>query len=277
MGMKICYQNIVTSPAQLAKDFNLDAPASSVDVSAEKVLGVAKQAARQDTEIDWCDVKHSAYMINNSYLELLNNVWVIDGIIEAEKQGYDAVIIGCGNDPALREARQAVDIPVIGPTEAASLLACTLGYRFGVITIMGMTHVCEDNIRKQGLSWRAVSPVRNYDVGEPLFENLEEMMVNPSVIIPQFDELCRACIADGAEVIVPACTRLSPAAALAGYKEVPGTGVPVIEIVQAAVKFAEMLVDLKRTSGLGKSQSKVFKSTPKEMQDYMRVLTKCVD
>lgn len=274
MGMKICYQNIVTSPEKMQKDFGL-AP-SSVGDSGQRVLGVAKQVAREDTQIDWVDVKHSTYMINYSYLELLNNVWVVEGVIEAEKNGYDAVIIGCGNDPALREARQAVDIPVIGPTEAAMLLSCTLGYRFGLITVMGMTNVCEDNIRKNGLSERAVLPVRNYEVGDDLFKGLEEMLVNPVVIKQQFDDLCQACVADGAEVIIPACTRLSPAAALMGYTEVPGTGVPVIEVTQAAVKFAEMLVDLKRTVGLGKSQNKVYKSAPKELQDQMRILAKCI-
>jgi allantoin racemase len=276
MSMKICYQNIITTPEKMLKDFGLDHAAADTDESAEKVLGVARRAAREDTQIDWFDTKHSAYMINYSYLELLNNVWVVDGVIEAEKQGYDAVIIGCGNDPALKEARQAVDIPVVGPTEAAMLLACTLGYRFGLITVWGMTNVCEDNIRNKGLSWRAVSTVRNYELGEDPFKGFQDMMDNPDTINPQLDELCRALVADGAEVIIPACTRLSPAAALIGYSEVPGTGVPVIEVTQAAVKFAEMLVDLKRTVGLGKSQRNVYKSAPKEMRDQMRILAKSV-
>lgn len=268
MGIRICYQNIVTSQEKIQKDLQIEGISPF-----NKIIDIAKQVAREGTEIIWHDVKHSSYMINHAYLEMLNTIWVIEGVIEAEKQGYDAVIIGCGNDPGLKEARQAVDIPVVGPSEAAMLLACTMGYKFGVITILDMVNVCEDNIRKIGLDRRAVFPVRVYHMDDP-FGDLSDMLQAPEKINPQFEELCRACIADGAEVIIPACCCLSPAATLAGYKIIPGTGVPVIDITQAAVKFAEMLVDLKRTVGLEKSQQRVYKSVPKELRDQMRALTK---
>ncbi len=276
MGIKIWWQNILPNREKSLQDFGIGGNSSEED-SNKKIIGVVKKVAREDTEIEWHDIKHSSYLVYDTYLEMLNNVWLIDGIIEAETKGYDAVIIGCGNDPGLRQARQAVDIPVVGPTEAAMLLACTLGYKFGVITVMDeLVPLCEDNIRKYGLSWRAVFPVRTYHLGDDPFKGLAEMVVDPTIINPQFEELCHACIADGAEVIIPACCGLSPATSLLGYKEVPGTGVPVIDITQAAVKLAESLVDLKRTIGLGKSQKNAYKSLPKEVRDRMRTLTKCL-
>jgi len=51
----------------------------------------------------------------------------------------------------------------------------------------------------------------------------------------------------------------------------------VIDITQAAVKFAEMLVDLKRAVGLGKSQKNAYKSLPAELRDRMRFLAKCTE
>ena len=116
-----------------------------------------------------------------------------------------------------------------------------------------------------------------YQLGSDPFRSLGEMVFNPSAINPQFEELCRACIADGAEVIIPACAALSPATSFLGYKEVPGTGVPVIDVTQAAVKMAEVLADLKRSIGLGKSQRNAYKSVPAKVRDRMRSLTKCME
>ena len=231
MGMKIWWQNIFPDAEQMLKDFGIG-DKEKEEESFGKLINCVKQVAREDTEIEVHNLKHSAFLVQASYLEMLNNVWLIDGIIEAEKQGYDAAIIGCGNDPGLQQARQAVDIPVIAPTEAGMLLACTLGHKFGVITVMDeLVSICDRNIRYYGMEWRATSPVRVYQLGDDPMQGLQEMFDEPEKINPQFEELCHACIADGAEVIIPACCGLSPATTLLGYKEVPDTGVPVIDIV----------------------------------------------
>ena len=79
------------------------------------MLDTIKQVARPDTDVHWNWIKRSAYMLTEAYLEMLNNVAVLEEVIAAEEQGFDAVVLGCGNDPALKEARQAVDIPVLAP------------------------------------------------------------------------------------------------------------------------------------------------------------------
>jgi allantoin racemase len=272
MATKIWWQDILPD----AESSLLGGDAAAQKETEKRIMGNLKRVAREDTSIEMHPVKYSSYIVQASYLEMLNNVWVIDGIIEGEKQGFDAAIIGCGNDPGLQQARQAVDIPVVGCTEAAMLLACTLGFKFGIITVMDdLVPICERNIRTYGLEWRATTPVRVYQLGVDPFKSLGEMIFNPASINPQFDELCRACIADGAEVIIPACAALSPATSLLGYREVPGTGVPVIDVTQAAVKMAEVLVDLKKSIGLGKSQKSAYKTVPAKMRDRMRSLTKC--
>lgn len=210
-------------------------------------------------------------MVQSYYLEMLNTLWVIDGIIEAEKQGYDAAIIGCAMDPGLLEARQAVDIPVICPMEAAMFLSCILGAKVGVITVMNeLMPMCERAIRHSGLEARVAGRVRVHDMGEDWINMLFEMILKPEVIQPQFDVLCKASVTDGGEVIIPACCALSPAASLLGYREVPGTGVPIVDVTWAAVKFAETLVDLKRTAKLAKSRRCSYKSQPAQMRDLMR-------
>ncbi|MDP9663482.1 UNVERIFIED_ORG: Asp/Glu/hydantoin racemase [Pseudomonas cremoricolorata] len=55
-------------------------------------------------------------------------------VIQAEKDGFDAVIIGCCNDPGVRAARELVDIPVIGPLEAAMQHVSYFGYDYLLVT-----------------------------------------------------------------------------------------------------------------------------------------------
>jgi len=161
-----------------------------------------------------------------------------------------------------------------GLVSAAMMLACSLGSRFGMITVMDELVVfCERNIRNYGMESRVARPVRVHRLGENWVNALFEMLLTPEVLFPRFEELCHACIADGAEVILPCCCALSPALSLAGYREVPGTGVPIVDVTHAAVKLAETLVDLKRAVGLGKSQRCAYKSAPPEIRDAMRSLT----
>ena len=61
-----------------------------------------------------------------TYMNRLNDMETLYGVMQAEEESYDAVIELCLFDPILREARQAVDIPVVGPGEAAMLLPRTL-------------------------------------------------------------------------------------------------------------------------------------------------------
>lgn len=53
-------------------------------------------------------------------------------IIDAEKEGFDGVIIGCCADPGLKDAKTLVSIPVTAPFEAAVRTAPAFG-RLGVI------------------------------------------------------------------------------------------------------------------------------------------------
>lgn len=60
---------------------------------------------------------------------------VIRNAIAAERQGYEAFVLGHFQEPGLMEIRGAVDIPVIGLGEANMLAALTLGQSFGLVTI----------------------------------------------------------------------------------------------------------------------------------------------
>jgi allantoin racemase len=63
----------------------------------------------------------------------------VPGALQALREagtGFDAAIMGCFVDSAVREARVAARIPVIGPGQSSIALAQTLGDRFGVVTVL---------------------------------------------------------------------------------------------------------------------------------------------
>jgi Asp/Glu/hydantoin racemase len=57
---------------------------------------------------------------------------LFQAVIDAEKEGFDGVVIGCCADPGLKDAKTLVNIPVTAPFEAVARTAPALG-RLGVI------------------------------------------------------------------------------------------------------------------------------------------------
>jgi allantoin racemase len=52
-------------------------------------------------------------------------------VVNAEKEGFDGVVIGCAGDPGLKDAKRLVSIPVTAPFEAAAHTAPAFGlYEF---------------------------------------------------------------------------------------------------------------------------------------------------
>ena len=60
---------------------------------------------------------------------------MIANAITAEREGYDAFVVGHFQDAGLYEARSAVDIPVVALGEASMLYGCQLGQQLGIVTI----------------------------------------------------------------------------------------------------------------------------------------------
>ena len=69
--------------------------------------------------------------------------------------GYDAVAIGNILDPALREARSMVDIPVLGLGETSMLTSCMMGSTFSLVGVNPyFGGRFEENVAKYGLRER---------------------------------------------------------------------------------------------------------------------------
>ncbi|MEP4198774.1 MAG: aspartate/glutamate racemase family protein [Aliishimia sp.] len=78
---------------------------------------------------------------------------LLELVDKASTQGASAIIIGCFDDTALKEAREIARCPVIGIGQAAYHLAAVAGGRFSVVTTLQVSvPILEANIETYGLS-----------------------------------------------------------------------------------------------------------------------------
>ncbi len=73
--------------------------------------------------------------LRHPYLESLLSLQICEAALTAERAGYDAVAVNCFYDPALREARSLVDIPVVSLFESCVLTALSLGHSVGMLAL----------------------------------------------------------------------------------------------------------------------------------------------
>jgi len=160
--------------------------------------------------------------------------WIVEKAIRADKDGYDAIIIDCMGDPAIHSVREAVRKPVVGPLMATTSIACNLGEKFSIVTVLKETiPLFRRKIREYNLEHRLAS-VRYVNVPVLELDERREEVKN------QLIEESIQAINDGADSIILGCTGMIGMA-----KDMQQSlNVPVIDPGVAQVKYAEMLVQL---------------------------------
>ena len=92
--------------------------------------------ARPDTEVDIHGVEVFApKMLKSSYLQYLHIAQVFEKALQAEREGYDAFVLGGMRDFAYLELKELIDIPVAFIAEASYSLAYLLALKFSIIEI----------------------------------------------------------------------------------------------------------------------------------------------
>lgn len=210
-----------------------------------------KSYARPGTEITVVSLEKGPASIESMYDEYVSAPWTLEKVKKAEEEGYDAVIIDCMGDPALDGARELVEIPVIGPAEASMAMACVIGHRFSVVTVLqNVVPIFHRMVASYGFKDRFAS-VRYIDI--PVLDLDREDEVKRGLAV----ESRKAIDEDGADLIILGCTGMIGMA-----KELEEElGVPVIDPTAAALKMAESMVDL------GVSHSRlVYQSPPDKVR-----------
>lgn len=224
-----------------------------------------KKIARPDTEIVMHGQRPGTYPseypgddLAYSYLFGLHGHQWVAGALKAQAQGFDAYAMCTMPNPMIREIRTLVDIPCTGYGESAAFVACQLGQRFGVMTfIEQLVPMYTERFKSYGLGERFAG-VAHTGFG---FRDVLAGYADPKPLIERFQTAARAMIRNtGADVLIGGSMPLSVLLADHGISRVDN--VPIVDGLAATIKMAEMMVDLKRSSGLTVSRHGWFNASP---------------
>lgn len=190
------------------------------------------------------------------YYEVLILADTLHEVRRAEREGYDAAVIGCFYDPGLREAREITErLVVTAPAEAAMHIATTLGHTFSVI--VGRTKwipKMHENVVRYGFSEQLAS-FKPVDLGVLDFQRDKAETERRLKAAAK-----EAVEKDRAEVIILGCT-----IEFGFYERLQEElKIPVIDAVLAPLKYAEFLVELKKRLNWGQSKIYGYESPPME-------------
>lgn len=189
---------------------------------------------------------------------------LFQAVIDAEKDGFDGVVINCAADPGLKDAKMLVDIPVTAPFEAAARTAPSLGRLCVVVPTIDFSegenppisakamnsNWARDLIREYGIT-ELVTSVRAASIKHPSIEKCMKLFkTNPKkvrqLVLSSMKQAIKstamahskkAVNEDEATVLFFACTlwagMLGPIA-----KSVPAI---VLDPVVTPLKYIEML------------------------------------
>ncbi len=193
---------------------------------------------------------------------------VICNAVRAEREGYDAFVIGHFQDAGLYEARAVVNIPVVALGEASMLYSCQLGQRIGIVTI-NTRYIpwFRHQIRKYGLQDRVTGVhAMQFEPGQILKAYESQELADK--VAELFAEQAKPLVAGGCDVLIPGGgIPMLLFSALHGHAV---DGAPVINGIPIAVKMAELAVKLRRISGLGVSRAGDYTLAPPEIiEEFM--------
>jgi allantoin racemase len=189
---------------------------------------------RKDTELFVTNPDTGPHVIETDYDELLSAAPTLRLVKQANRKGYDAVILACFSDPALVAAREISSILILGIHEVSLHVAAMLGVRFTILTTrkQRVAHKIEEvhRYRMEGM----LASVRALEL------TVVETDTDPIRTKQRILEVSRAAAEqDGAEVIILGC------AGMVGYAEEAAQelGLVVIDPSSVALKICEGMVE----------------------------------
>ena len=141
---------------------------------------------RADTEIHINGVDNGSMDLHYNAVVAMNSFapgGVLNKIMQAGERGYDAVAIGCFLDPAMKEAREVVKIPVFGLGETSMMVACMYGHKFsGVAFHAKQSQYYDRKAFEYGLTSRHV-PFGDLGID---FNEVQKAFVDPGQMTERF-------------------------------------------------------------------------------------------
>ncbi len=209
--------------------------------------------AASGVEVEVWSLAEGPPSIESAYEAALVVPELTRAIPRAQREGFDAVIVGCFSDPGLEALRELVDIPVIGPGSSAVHLAAQLGTRYSVIAPLGGGEGrLAARLRALGLADMFAS-VRGIGM------SVLDLARDREAVLERVTEVARtAARDDGADVFVLGCMSMGFVGVTEDVQK--RLGLPIVNPVVAALKTAEM------AAAMGLSHSKAAYPLPPKLE-----------
>ena len=207
----------------------------NITESVTRLIGdEARRAASAGTEIALRTAPFGVAYIETRF-EAVIGAYAAAVVAAEHAPGHDAVIVAAFGDPGVPGLREALDVPVVGVTDAALASASLLGGRFSIIAISQRIGVWyRETVESCGFGSRLAS-IRALD------QPIRDVNAIQDQHARRLKELCMTAVdTDGADVLIIA------GAPLAGLARsiAPKIPVPLVDAVASAVQQAETLVRL---------------------------------
>jgi allantoin racemase len=209
-----------------------------------------KKFFADQTDIEVKGLSEGPDIIRTRADQALAGIDSVKKVMEAEKDGYKAIVLTCHGDPNLFSLRETVRVPLLGPMQTAIHFCSLLSGQFSIMTTNEVytKHSKQDLIARYGFGPKIAS-IRPVPFPIPLFEVGMASMQRPvpeRIFEPAFKECIKVIKEDGAEAITFGCGAfLWMASELEKELKKQGFEVLTINPVPFTVEVARLLVKIR--------------------------------
>lgn len=202
----------------------------------ERRRGILQSMAAAGVQVEVRDTPSGPQSIESLCEEYEAVPETVRAAVQAERDGFDAIILGCYADPGIDAIREMVRIPVVGPFESSVTRALTLGYRFGILTVTSsMTGMLEEKVAALGIASRKLACVRAVDM------NVLELLDDKTLLMNRLSEQAERMVRDDrADSLILGCITLAFSGTDRALSE--QFGIPVVNPILTALNDAQGMV-----------------------------------
>lgn len=230
------------------------------------------------TEIDVHGTKKGGLGEQFRVFQAIDTPDIIENVLKCKfakdangERRYDAFVSLNSTDPALVEAREVLDVPVLGFLETTAHMACMMGKKFSLITPNPKFALSfEQKLTLYGLNQRLAS-IEAMNI--PNLTDYRQAYLHEAArtrVFNEWDAAARRAIAAGAEVLIP-CGSHAVLTARRGLSEIDGA--LIVDGLAMLIKMAETMVKLQKIMGSVVSRKMLYQTPDaavlaKAKQDY---------
>lgn len=224
------------------------------------------------TEVEVRGTKKGGLGEQFRFFQAIDTPDIMENIVECRaakgERRYDAFVTLNSTDPALYEAREVLDIPVLGFLETTALAACAMGHKFSLITPNPKFSISyTQKIELYGLEKRLASIEAMNVPHLPDYRNAFLDAAAHERVMNEFDAAARRAVAAGAEVIIP-CGSHAVLQSRRGVREIEGA--LVMDGLTVLIKQAETAVKLHQLMGTVVSRKLLYQAPNAQVRELVK-------